>query len=59
MGRMKEYAVYLSRLVYQQKMSDEQIINTTVTELGIESTDWIKDQIKVIREHPELYKEMH
>ena len=59
MGRMKEYALYLASMIYQQKMSDEQIINTTVAEWGIESTDWIKDQIKVVRENPKLYKEMH
>lgn len=56
MGQIKQFAVELAQMVYDRKMKDRDIIETFKAR-GFD-VDWIKDQIIVVRNEPQIYRTM-
>jgi hypothetical protein len=62
MGRMKELAMWLSESVYIRHWSDEEIMTNLaslypdIQQAGLDI--WLREQIQVVRENPELYQSM-
>lgn len=62
MGRVKDFAVWLAESIYLHHWSEEQII-TSITNQYPESQRfgvqiWLREQIKIVKENPTLYKSM-
>ena len=62
MGKVKEFAVWLSSCVFQWEMSDEEIVSKfSQREDAKRMQDvepWLKDQIETVRKNPEQYREL-
>ena len=62
MGRVKEFAIWLSACVFQWQMSDEEIIARFRQREDAKRIDevepWLKDQLKTVRENPEQFREL-
>ena len=62
MGRVKEFAMWLSGCVYWFNMTDEEILsvlksqNPEVSQRNIET--WILEQINIVKKKPQVYKNM-
>ncbi len=60
MGRVKELAMWLAESVYILNLSDEEIMTALADHYpGIEQAgldDWLREQIQVVKENPELYQ---
>jgi hypothetical protein len=62
MGRVKELAMLLADSVYISHLSDEEIMMALakrypdIRKDGLDS--WLREQIQVVRENPNLYQEM-
>ncbi|MHC4311258.1 MAG: hypothetical protein ACYSW3_02160 [Planctomycetota bacterium] len=54
MGGMKAFAIRLAKMIYIRRLKDNEIVQT----LNIPDEDWVRAQIKIVREHPEIYKDM-
>ena len=59
MGRVKEFAFWLAECVYDQQMSDQEIIytaNSPWSETHQEEYDnWLSEQIEAVRNNPQIY----
>ncbi len=57
MGQTKTFAFWLAGLIFERKMTNEEII-AAVAKLWNEPPDrvWLLEQVKYIREHPEDFK---
>ena len=60
MGRVKEFAAYLSEQIYQREMNDREVI-AAVKYVGDDSNrddydPWLQEQIEVVRKNPQVYK---
>lgn len=62
MGRVKEFAVWLAECVYVDEMSDEEILlachQDTKANRHADRQQWLVEQIKTVRSHPETYQDM-
>ena len=62
MGRVKEFALWLAESVYLLGMSDEAIISACrlqdMDADNINRKQWIKAQIDVVRDNPQIYEAM-
>jgi hypothetical protein len=62
MGRMKELAMWLSESVYIRHLSDDEIMTILASRYPDIQKDgldiWLREQIKVVRENPNLYQSM-
>lgn len=58
MSRMKEFGMQLARMIYVQRMSDEQIISYFMKKSPSPPDDWLRDQINIVRgkNNPEAKK---
>ena len=55
MGYMKQLGIQISKYVYEFKLTDDEITKR----LQEYPEDWVRAQVKYVREHPKYYKEMH
>ena len=63
MGRVKEFAFWLTDCVYYSNMSDAQIISTFKKSLAEDDSQddtdhWLREQIEAVRDNPEIYRGM-
>jgi hypothetical protein len=62
MGSVKELAMWLAESVYIRNLSDDEIMTTLamrypdVQKDGLDN--WLRGQIQVVRENPDLYQSM-
>lgn len=60
MGQIKQQiAIPVAYMIYHLKLEDEAIVASLKSQFPAASTEWIKDQVKAVRENPNIYKEMH
>ncbi len=57
MGQIKEFAIDLARMVYMRRMSDRDIVETLMTR-GFTDREWLRNQIRIVRDNPGIYKTM-
>ena len=62
MGRMKEFAMWLSESVYIRQLSDDEIMTILAgryPDIQKDGLDiWLREQIQAVRENPKLYQSM-
>jgi hypothetical protein len=62
MGRMKELAMWLSESIYIHQLSDDEIMTILASRYPDIQKDgldiWLREQIKVVRENPNIYQSM-
>ena len=60
MGQMKAFGMKLARMIYENKMSDEQIINIIKQRYPASTSGpddkWLKEQIKAVRDNPKAWR---
>lgn len=56
MGQMKRFGMRLARMVYEDRMSDADIIKTYQHSMPTASIEWLKEQIKSVRDNPEMWR---
>jgi len=58
MGRVKEFAIWLAECVYEDQMSEEEILSyiDLDAESHPERQQWVEQQLETIRTHPDTYK---
>lgn len=56
MGRMKEWGMKLAKMVYQDRMSDEQIIKQHKQATPTIDEAWLREQIKAVRSDPKMWR---
>ena len=59
MGQVKNFAIWLSECVYERNMSNEAIMSALANQYPDSDLDpvqdWVLEQIRVVRAHPQLY----
>jgi hypothetical protein len=55
---MKEFAARLARMVYERKLSDKHIVEEFLSSPNAPDELWLRQQIRTVRSHPEIYKPM-
>jgi hypothetical protein len=55
---MKEFAARLARMVYERKLSDARIVEEFANSSNKPDELWLRQQIRTVRTHPEIYKSM-
>jgi len=62
MGRMKEFAMWLSESVYIRQLSDDEIMTILASRYPDIQKDgfdaWLREQIQIVRNNPKLYHSM-
>ena len=61
MGKMKDFGFFLANLVYNQRLSDPEIIAIVKDSYSMAidaGDDWIINQIKAVRKNPKVYRHM-
>ena len=62
MGRMKEFAMWLSESVYIRQLSDDEIMTILAgryPDIQKDGLDiWLREQIQIVRDNPKLYQSM-
>jgi hypothetical protein len=58
MGGMKAFASRLAKMVYERRMTDQQIINEFASNPQAPDELWLRQQIRTVRSNPQIYKAM-
>lgn len=58
MGGMKAFASKLAKMVYERRMTDQQIIGEFANSPQAPDELWLRQQIRVVRQNPQIYKAM-
>ena len=62
MGRVKEFGYFLASCVYMYGLSEEEIIEITSIQYGVESSLdyslWLQRQVQYIKRNPEVFKDV-
>ena len=60
MGQVKRFAIWLSGCVYQQQMTDKEILSAVKplrSDTQQEDADqWLSEQIETVRNNPQIYE---
>lgn len=56
MGQMKQFGMKLANMVYADRMTDEAIIKSYLQSMPVTSVEWLKEQIKSVRDNPKMWK---
>lgn len=58
MGGMKAFASRLAKMVYERRMTDQQIVDEFGHNPQSPDELWLRQQIRVVRQNPQIYKAM-
>lgn len=57
MGQIKEFAIDLARMVYIRRMTNNDIVDHLLSK-GFDDEEWVRNQISIVRDFPEIYRSM-
>jgi hypothetical protein len=57
MAQMKDFARWLSKCVFDQRLEDETIKEYAKHSWGVHNYEWMQKQINYVRSHPKDFKE--